>query len=118
MTDFKHTECPDDECKHYDPFFDDNCGGQNMENCLMEKSEGGAEVACIAGLGPKHTGCRISAPGILGRIRDGWKLDNGMRYATGEMLKHLEDTAKRFYAGDTKAIDEFLQLYCLDETRP
>ena len=74
--------------------------------------------ACNDLLGPKHQGCRISAPGILGRIRDGWKLDNGMRYATGEMLKHMEETAKRFYAGDAKAIDEFLQLYCLDETRP
>lgn len=74
--------------------------------------------ACNALLGTKHQGCRISAPGILGRIRDGWKMDDGMRYATGEMLKHLEETAKRFYAGDVKAIDEFLQLYCLDETRP
>ena len=42
MTDFKHTECPDDECGYYDPFFDDNCGGQNMENCLMEKTDDGA----------------------------------------------------------------------------
>ena len=26
-------------CQHYDDFFDDNCGGQNLENCIVEKGE-------------------------------------------------------------------------------
>lgn len=50
MGDFKHTECPDDECRYYDPFFDDNCGGQNMENCLMEKTDELLAVWFIFGL--------------------------------------------------------------------
>ena len=47
-------------------------------------------------LGPKHTGMKISGAGLLGRIADGWKIDKGMRYQTGVMLKHLEETGKRF----------------------
>lgn len=88
------------------------------EAALKSKIDGGAEVPCSDWLGPKHMGCRISAPGILGRIRDGWKIDQGQRYAAGEMLKHMQIFAEQYYAGDTKAMDEFLQLYCLDETRP
>ena len=34
------------------------------------------------------------------------------------MLKHLDEMADRYYAGDIAAVDEFLQLYCLDEKRP
>ena len=69
-------------------------------------------------LGPKHKGMRISAAGLLGRISRGGKVDKGQRYVLGVMLQHLEATARRFYAGDVKAIDEFLQLYCLDDNRP
>lgn len=36
----------------------------------------------------------------------------------GEMLRHLEELATRYYAGDALVVDEFLQLYCLDATRP
>ena len=68
-------------------------------------------------LAEKHTGTRISAPGILGRIRDGhyWC---GLDFACGAMLEHLQEMAQRYYAGDVKAVDEFLQLYCLDHHRP
>jgi hypothetical protein len=69
-------------------------------------------------LGPKHTQMRVSAPGLLGRIRDGRKVERGHRYMVGQMLIHLEEIGKRYYVGDIKAVDEFLQLYCLDAERP
>jgi hypothetical protein len=69
-------------------------------------------------LGAKHTGMKISASGVLGRIEKGWKVDKGMRVCCGQMLTHLQDVAKKFYAGDVKIVDEFFQLYCLDEHRP
>lgn len=69
-------------------------------------------------LAPKHKGMCISAAGLLGRISRGGKVDKGQRYVLGVMLQHLEETAKRFYAGEVKAVDEFLQLYCLDDNRP
>jgi hypothetical protein len=63
-------------------------------------------------LAEKHHGMKISAPGILRRV--GGHLKPGAQ----EMLKHLNEMAARFYAGDVKAVDEFLQLYCLDDDRP
>ncbi|WVM88976.1 hypothetical protein ULG90_06595 [Halopseudomonas pachastrellae] len=63
-------------------------------------------------LAAKHQGMRISAAGMLNRV--GGRLQFGAR----EMLKHLEEMATRYYAGDIAAVDEFLQLYCLDEKRP
>lgn len=69
-------------------------------------------------LGAKHTGSRISAKGFLGRIENGWEVDKMFRYNAGEMLKNLQELADRFYSGDVKAVDEFLQLYCLDKNRP
>lgn len=68
-------------------------------------------------LAKKHKGMRVSANGVMGRIRDG-SSDSGVRHMCGVMLKHLEEMAARYYAGDLAAVDEFLQLYCLDERRP
>ena len=68
-------------------------------------------------LAKKHSGAMISAAGILGRIRDGRHYKE-LNYGCGEMLRHLEEMAGRFYAGDVKAVDEFLQLYQLDQDRP
>lgn len=69
-------------------------------------------------LGPKHTGMRIPVSGILTRIIRGEKLDKGSRYMIEKLLEHLEETGRRFYSSDIKVIDEFLQLYCLDNNRP
>ena len=69
-------------------------------------------------LGEKHEGMKVSTEGLLGRIISGRKPDKGQRYMISQLLKHLQETGKRFYAGDVKVIDEFLQLYCLDENRP
>jgi len=69
-------------------------------------------------MGPKHTGMRISMSGLLGRLRDGGQLTGDQRYVLGELLRHLEMVAERYYSGDVVAVDEFLQLYCLAEGRP
>tara|TARA_R110001606_G_scaffold131790_1_gene267770 strand:+ start:149 stop:982 length:834 start_codon:yes stop_codon:yes gene_type:complete len=63
-------------------------------------------------LAANHNGMRIDASGVLGRV--GGQLKLGAR----EMLKHLEQMAEQFYAGDLTAVDEFLQLFCLDQKRP
>jgi len=68
-------------------------------------------------LAETHNGMKISAHGILGRIRDGRHFRE-LNYGCGEMLRHLEEMAARFYSGDVKAVDEFLQLYDLAEKRP
>lgn len=68
-------------------------------------------------LGPKYQGMRVSAEGVLWRIRDGCDIE-AHRFMAGELLRHLEELATRYYAGDALVVDEFLQLYCLDKTRP
>jgi len=68
-------------------------------------------------LGASHTGMKISASGILGRIRDG-RYYRELNYGCGVLLQHLEQMASRFYTGDATAVDEFCQLYCLDDARP
>lgn len=87
--------------------------GQLKRSCpLCEKAERADNL-----LAQKHTGSRISAHGVLGRIRDG-RYYKGLNFGCGEMLRHLEEMAERFYSGDAKAVDEFLQLYDLDAQRP
>ncbi|MFD1699907.1 hypothetical protein ACFSB1_11265 [Halopseudomonas phragmitis] len=63
-------------------------------------------------LARKHTGMRICAAGLLGRV--GGRLKFGAQH----MLQHLTEMATRYYSGDITAVDEFLQLYCLDDKRP
>lgn len=82
---------------------------------MSERSESNVGLTDL--LGATHTGMKISAEGILGRIRDG-RYWNGLDYGCGVMLGHLKQMAARFYAGDPAAVDEFLQLYDLDEARP
>jgi len=72
----------------------------------------------IEHLAKKHTGMRVDHSGVLGRIANGCKVRQDQRFLLGEMDKHLEEMATRFYAGDISAVDEFLQLYCLDDSRP
>lgn len=68
-------------------------------------------------LAKKHEGVRVSGSGVLGRIRDG-RYHDRLDFMCGEMLRHLEEMASRYYAGDITAVDEFLQLYCFDDKRP
>ncbi|MGP4843358.1 hypothetical protein ACTXGQ_04435 [Marinobacter sp. 1Y8] len=60
----------------------------------------------------KHTGMRISAEGVLGRVR------GQLKYGAQEMLKQLEAMADSFYSGNAKAVDQFLQTWDLDDKRP
>lgn len=69
-------------------------------------------------LAKKHTGMRVDHSGVLGRISKGCRVESHHRYILGEMERNLEEVARRFYAGDIKAVDEFLQLYCFDDHRP
>ncbi len=59
-----------------------------------------------------HTGMRISAEGVLGRVR------GQLKFGAQEMLKHLEAMAESFYSGNVKAVDQFLQTWDLDDKRP
>jgi len=59
-----------------------------------------------------HKGMRISAEGVLGRVR------GQLKFGAQEMLKHLEAMAEAFYSGNVRAVDQFLQTWDLDDKRP
>lgn len=68
-------------------------------------------------LAAKHTGMRVDYSGLLDRIANGCKVRPDQRFMLGELSKHLLEMSERFYSGDIPAVDEFLQLYCLDDGR-
>jgi len=56
-------------------------------------------------LAPKHTGMMVEGLRVLRRSFA------GSHFMRKEMADHLEEVARRFYAGKVSIVDEFLQLY-------
>lgn len=63
----------------------------------------------------KHKGMKISLEGVLSRQSRVSKSD---KYLTSEIIKNLHLLSDEFYKGNIKIVDQFLQLYDLDESRP
>lgn len=82
----------------------------------MSEQSASYAVDTVVPLAQDHTGMRVDAFGILGRIRDG-RYFKELNFGCGEMLRHLGELASRYYAGDIAVVDEFLQLYNLDDER-
>ena len=69
-------------------------------------------------MAPKHNGMRVSAIGLLKNAKNALpKEASGEKWALNELSEHLQELGDRFYSGDIKVVDEFLQLYCLDRLR-
>lgn len=69
---------------------------------------------------PERTGrgMKVSLEGIITRLPDAPPgIRKGYNGMLAEFLKNIQEMAQRYYDGDTKVVDEFLQLYCLDEER-
>lgn len=63
---------------------------------------------------------RVAVSGLL--ASSAYHLTNagekGLAFSVQELKQHLFEMAARFYAGEVKVVDEFLQLYSLDDHRP
>ena len=67
---------------------------------------------------PDHPGMKVSLHGVISRLPGaGPQMRKGYNGMLAEMYENLKELATRFYDGDHKAVDEFLQLYCLDLKR-
>lgn len=67
---------------------------------------------------PDRPGMKVSLAGVITRLPGATKADmKGYNWVLSEHLKHMREMARRYYAGDTDVVDEFLQLYDLDDTR-
>lgn len=69
-------------------------------------------------LAKDHTSMRVDYSGLLKQACGA--LTHGIKEpALAEMLRHLQghiqELGQRWYAGDTAAVDEFLQLYCVED---
>lgn len=64
-------------------------------------------------LAPKNDGMRVCGTSLLSNPKRA-----GIKFMLQEMDKHLKEVSRRYYAGDTAVVDEFLQLYSYTETRP
>lgn len=69
-------------------------------------------------LAPDHTGARVNYQGLLQQSQNGLRREPGLAEMLRQLMEHLTEMGQRFYAGDVTAVDEFLQLYCIErETR-
>ena len=66
-----------------------------------------------------HTGIKVCMDGLIKNAVaciPKNKDTGGYRWMlTDQLLKHLHELGDRYYSGDEKVVDEFLQLYCLDK---
>ena len=61
-------------------------------------------------LAPPHTGMRVSAVGVLERVRP--------RAFADYVIDGLQRLAAAFYSGDLATVDAYLQALDLDQERP
>lgn len=91
---------------------------KEVEELECQENGTGRVVGSRDLLGPKRTDMKVSASGLLGRIANGWEVDENMKCVLGEMLSEMQEMADTFYAGSTIIVDQFLQKYNLDRNRP
>lgn len=61
---------------------------------------------------PTHTGMKVSYSSLLGHASSVSR-DPAASKALVRLQEHLQELGRRYYAGDVKVVDEFLQLYCV-----
>lgn len=68
-------------------------------------------------LAPKHTGLKVDYSGLLKSARHGLRREPGTAEMLNQLEEHLSELGRRWYSGDQTAVDEFLQLYCIQRVR-
>lgn len=61
-----------------------------------------------------HTGMRVNYAGLLAQCQRGLVFERGLAEGLRQLAEHLKELGQRYYAGDATAVDEFLQLYCVE----
>lgn len=67
-------------------------------------------------LAADHTGMRVDYSGLLRQVKQALQQQKGgfLAFSIEELQGHMKELGRRYYAGDTAAVDEFLQLYCVE----
>ena len=79
------------------------------------KADAAALVPAPPILAADHNGMRVDYQGLLGQCqRTLSRHDPGTSEMLRQLQGHLQELGRRWYAGDASAVDEFLQLYCIE----
>lgn len=74
-----------------------------------------AEGSVTTTLAADHTGMRVDYTGMLGQVQRALRRESpGHAEMVRQLQGHIQEMGQRFYAGDVAAVDEFLQLYCVE----
>lgn len=65
-------------------------------------------------LAAEHKGMRVDYRGLLQQTREVLRNDPSLAEMLLQLQGHLTELGRRWYAGDTAAVDELLQLYCVE----
>lgn len=66
-------------------------------------------------LSKDHTGMKVDYSGLLGQVRREIKRSApGLAEMIRQLQEHMQELGQRWYEGDTDAVDELLQLYCVE----
>ncbi|MGN5354358.1 hypothetical protein ACQ4P5_20360 [Ralstonia sp. L16] len=65
-------------------------------------------------LAAEHSGMRVDYSGLLNQARNGLRQEPALAEMLRQLQDHLAELGGRWYAGDAAAVDEFLQLYCIE----
>lgn len=63
-------------------------------------------------LADEHVGMKVDFRGLLDQAECSLQ-DRAHRFLLQQLKTHLAELGARFYSGDVKVVDEFLQLYCI-----
>ena len=69
---------------------------------------------------PDRSGMKVSMSGLLTRVASHMEQAvsyPNYSYSLTELLGHLKELGEAFYTEDMDKVDQFLQLYCLDDKR-
>lgn len=65
-------------------------------------------------LAAEHEGMRVDYHGLLRQAQDGLRGEPGIAEMIRQLHDHLTELGRRWYTGDRRVVDEFLQLYCIE----
>lgn len=65
-------------------------------------------------LAADHSGMRVDYSGLLKQSRAALRESPWLAEMLRQLGEHLAELGARYYAGDVSAVDEFLQLYCVN----
>lgn len=65
-------------------------------------------------LAAEHKGMRVDYRGLLRQAQDALRSESALAEMLRQLQAHMTELGRRWYAGDVAAVDEFLQLYCVE----